>query len=77
MILNKEQGEAFNLWAFGIPEFYFYRNSSNLMAMELWNHRHSDLMKLEPDSDMIDDLTKMIELWEKHGKEPLNKEKHE
>lgn len=67
---SEEDNTAFNTWAFGVPEFFFYRQSSNMMALELWNQRHSDLLKLEPDGDIKKDLTEMWALWEKHGKNP-------
>ena len=65
---TNEDNEAFNEWAFGVKEFYFYRNSSNMMALELWNKRHSDLLVLEEMNHVVRDLEKMLALWEKHGR---------
>lgn len=57
----------FAMWAFGDAwiEFLDDKEMAPLGLLNAWNSVHGDKMELTPDGEVLKDLAKMKEIWEK------------
>lgn len=61
MRVGKERAEEFAEWAWG-KDFKTMNFSTD--AVRKWNKRHGKKLRIDPANEVVDDLSKMIDLWE-------------